>query len=178
MPFALLAATVLAASVGSADLGRVEDLPGRFQAAQGEARLVLVVSPTSTSCMRALRLIERDVLRELAGKPIRTYVVWTPMVFDDSREAALKEAQRSDSIYVEQFWDPTRRTARAYGKLVELPNNREMAWNAYFIHSRSASWNLAPPVPDDWMHQLGSDPRRLTAEAFRDKVRAVLGDSL
>ena len=166
----LLAMVALSPVHRTQELLSISDLPARFNAARGEARLVLVLSPTLPSCLSGARIVRRDVVDELVGEPVKTFVVWTPMMGDDSRDAAEHAADLLDTLDVDQFWDPNRSLAREYGKLVQLPNNRVLAWNVYMLHSRADVWRGGPPKPVAWMHQLGRDQRTLDGSTLLDLV--------
>ena len=132
--------------------------------------MVLVLSPTLPSCLSGARIVRRDVVDQLLGESVKTFVVWTPMLGDDTRDAAQHAAELMDTIDVDQFWDPNRRLAREYGKVVELPDNRILAWNVYMLHGRTDVWRGGPPKPVAWMHQLGRDQRTLDGSTLLDLV--------
>ena len=148
----------------------IGDLPSRFNASRGQARLVVILSPTYGTSLSGARIVKKDVLDNLLGEPLRTFVIWTPLRADDTRDAAQQATQLLDTIEVEQFWDPNRSIARQYGKVVDLPSNRTLAWNSYFVHGRADEWHDRPPVPASWMHQLGRDNRTLDGSTLLDLV--------
>jgi hypothetical protein len=62
---------------------------------------------------------------------------------------------------VRHYWDGEQKLGRAYGRVVELPRGRKLAWDVYFAFAPGTTWSAAPPAPADWAHQLGLDERHL-----------------
>ena len=131
---------------------------------------MLILAPTNASSLVGARIVRRDVLDQLVGEATRTFVVWTPMRADDTRDAAQKASNSLDTLDVEQFWDPSHSMARQYGQILDLPSHRVLAWNVYAVHGRSDEWKSGPPRPAAWMHQLGNDQRTLDGPTLLDLV--------
>lgn len=125
-------------------------------------------------CIHGARVVQKDVIDQLIGKPVRTFVVWTPVLFSDTRDDALAATKEFRGTFVEQFWDPARKLGRAYAKVVDLPAKRSLAWDVHFVHRASDSWQEVPPRPFDWMHQLGDDDRRLVGTSLKAMVENSL----
>lgn len=76
------------------------------------------------------------------------------------------------------YWDDGGATIRGYQRALELP---EPAWDIYMVYGPMTRWERdLPPMPDFWMHQLGSpeQPRvngpYLDLEVFAAQVHALL----
>jgi hypothetical protein len=76
------------------------------------------------------------------------------------------------------FWDGSGWLGKHYGKALDLPGNRPFAWDVYFVFDSQARWAEEPPVPREWMHQLGGlDQRRLDGDKLREAVRNLMQDA-
>lgn len=105
-------------------------------------------------------------------------VVWTPVLKSDSRESVEKARRLFADQRVTQYWDGDQRLGKTYGKIVELPNNRSLAWDIYFAFDKKAQWTDQPPEPATWAHQLGRDDRLLgEGETLRAAIEELLNDS-
>jgi hypothetical protein len=148
------------------------ELKAAFNADQGAAKILLIVSPTCPMCRSGAQVIEDSVLAQLGGDRPKVYVVWTKKLFGDNRDAASNAASLVPDRRARHFWDPTGYLGKQYGKTLELPGGRRFAWDVYLIFDPKVSWTDAPPVPAFWMHQLGGQKPelRLDGARFREAV--------
>ena len=73
------------------------------------------------------------------------------------------------------YWDADQSLGLAYGRDLELPRGRQLAWDIYFAYAAGVSWEERVPMPDDWVHQLGRDERHLGDGAgLRAAVESLL----
>ena len=56
-----------------------------------------------------------------------------------------------------------------------LPRGRQLAWDIYFVYAPGVRWEEEPPLPTQWMHQLGLDERHLNGDTLRGTVLDLLG---
>jgi hypothetical protein len=77
------------------------------------------------------------------------------------------------------YWDGSGTTTRTYQQVLGLP---ELAWDIYMVYGPLARWEgELPPIPELWMHQLGSreHPRVqgpfLDPDVFAARVNTLLG---
>lgn len=97
-------------------------------------------------------------------------VVWIDILPSDDEAAATRAATLFDDPRVTQFHDPQRRAGEALAAgLLDAPP----AWDIYLAYGPDAAWGAAPPVPADWLHQLGRE--RTAAERFRSGHDLVVG---
>ena len=75
------------------------------------------------------------------------------------------------------FWDHGQRLGIAYGKTIELPRARTLAWDIYFTFGSGTKWAAAPPAPVAWAHQLAFDERMLgNGDAIRASIESLLAE--
>ena len=117
-------------------------------------------------------------MAEIESDKLRVFVVWTPRLPADSRNKAVAATKLVEDKRASHFWDRGGHFGSQYGKLLKLPGKRTFAWDVYFVFDAGAKWNKAPPMPTEWMHQLGGgeDKRRLDGDKLRQTVKALLGD--
>ena len=105
---------------------------------------------------------------------IQVYVVWTPVLQEDGRQAAIDAMRHVSDERAMHLWDADKSLGFSLGKIVTLPRERKLAWDVYFAFDATAKWDDVPPKPADWMHQLGTDERTLDGEKLRDLVEKLL----
>ena len=115
-----------------------------------------------------------QVLNNLSRGKFKAYVVWTPVLFGDCREAAEESLREVPDPRVTHFWDKDKALGKRFGRILELPHGKKFAWDVYLLYDARAYWGDHPPEPNAWMHQLGQDERRLDGEKLRKKVAALL----
>jgi hypothetical protein len=115
------------------------------------------------------------VLNEIDDDRLAIHVVWTPVLASD-RETSVDEARKifEGDDRVEQYWDGGQWLGKAYGRIMELPRGRDLAWDIYFIFDDGVTWADSLPPPTDWQHQLGMDDRYLNGARLRESVRQRL----
>ncbi len=111
----------------------------------------------------------------LPSDELRLYVVWTPVLREDNRAAAVDAMTLVSGERVTHFWDADKILGLAFGTVVDLPRDRTLGWDVYFVFDRDLKWaHLQPPVPTEWMHQLGTDERLLDGQKLHESVKALL----
>ncbi|MGI8924152.1 MAG: hypothetical protein ACR2HJ_08975 [Fimbriimonadales bacterium] len=119
-------------------------------------------------------MIRDQVHLKLKDKRLATFSVFIPMVLGDKKAPAEESAKKMKRAGISSYWDGGLKLGRAYGKVVELPEAKTLAWDVYFVYGPDAVWGEAPPKPAYWMHQLGSDERCLDPDKFREAVKKEL----
>ena len=121
-----------------------------------------------------------DVIKPTAAPGLRAYVIWLPILPDDSAAAAAHAAARSAEPRVSHYWDPDRALGEELGKALALPSREAghtsgVAWDVYLLFERGTRWGAAPAF---WMHQLDDVPAttapRLSTPALRARLNALL----
>ena len=121
--------------------------------------------------------MQKNVLDEIDTDQLLIHVVWTPVLPGDDRKSVDKAQQIFPDKRVKQYWDGDQSLGKTYGKVVELPRERSLAWDVYFAFDRKSEWKEKVPKPDDWAHQLGRDERSLRdGDKLRQSVERLLND--
>ena len=111
-------------------------------------------------------MVQEEVLNRIDAKSLTVHVVWAPVLEDDDRDAAVEAQSLIPDKRAVHYWDGELALGIVYGRIVELPSGRDLAWDIYFAYPDGTRWDDRPPVPSDFSHQLGYDKRHL-----RDGVR-------
>lgn len=119
-------------------------------------------------------MVREQILENLNSDNVKVYVVWTPVLREDDRTTANEATQLIEDDRVQQFWDDDKSLGLSFGKIVTLPRERTLAWDVYLIFDREAEWQDQPPVPADWMHQLGIDEKTLDGKKLLTSVERVV----
>lgn len=110
----------------------------------------------------------------MTDERLKVYVVWTPVLREDDRQTAVKAIGKVPDERAIHFWDADKSLGFSLGKTVTLPRERELAWDVYFAFDAQAEWDDIPPQPADWMHQLGTDERKLDGQTLRVSIEKLL----
>ncbi len=114
----------------------------------------------------------RDAFAALRSERLRGFVVWVPMLAEDTPAAA--EAEAFADPRVARGWDATREIADGFAASLRL---RRTAWDVYLIYAPGITWrDDEPPAPSAWMHQLGPDVPAPVLDAAR--FQAMIGGLL
>lgn len=120
-------------------------------------------------------MAQEKILNVLPSDQLRLYVVWTPVLREDNRAAAVEAMTLVSGERVTQFWDADKSLGLTFGNVVDLPRDRTLGWDVYFVFKRDLEWDgEQPPVPTDWMHQLGTDERLLNGLKLHETVKTLL----
>ena len=119
-------------------------------------------------------MVQKAILDGLKDEKIKVYVVWTPVLWEDDRRAAVEAIGHVSDERAVHFWDADKSLAFSLEKIVTLPRGRPLAWDVYFVFDPQATWGDGPPKPATWMHQLGTDERKLDGDRLRIAVEELL----
>ena len=117
----------------------------------------------------------QTILKAVKSKKLKVYVVWTPVLREDDGQVAGKSSGLVLDDRAIHFWDADKSLGFSLGKIVKLPRERKLAWDVYFAFDMKAKWSNVPPQPAHWMHQLGTDERKLDGDKLRKFILAALG---
>ena len=119
-------------------------------------------------------MVLEKVLEQIESDDLSVHVVWMPVLrSDNAKEGLAAESFIPDERAV-HYWDGDNALGKVYGRLLTLPRGRQLAWDIYFVYEPGVEWKDEPPLPTDWMHQLGRDERSLDGDKLREAIRAVL----
>ncbi len=158
----------------------LQPLIDHFNAGQGKARFVAIVSSTCPACVFGAEAVKASVIEAYPDADIQVSLIWIDMLPTDNADAALK----SSALFgdppdprLKQFHDPNKRSGRAFARDL-LYKGGGPAWDIYLYYDKDAVWTDKPPKPVVWYHQLGGD-RRADPALFRPgtKLSAALRDA-
>jgi hypothetical protein len=155
----LLLATVLAAAgayyvyggssvpEGQAALVRLNsanfpDLKHEFNAASDRVRVVVMLSPTWSTCLRGASAVQ-SVLSRQGDSGTRVFVVWEPVILTDWAAPSTATLRRISDRRVQQYWDRGRLLSKAMGE----KDRDSIVWDYAAVYPRGAVWQDAPPKP-------------------------------
>ena len=115
------------------------------------------------------------MLEKVQSDQLSVHVVWTPVLAKDDFESAKVARSLIPDPRAVHYWDGDQALGLAYGKVLELPRGRELAWDIYFAYGEGVEWGDVVPPPTDWVHQLGRDDKHLgDGGKLRGSVEALL----
>jgi hypothetical protein len=83
------------------------------------------------------------MLASFAGKPVRTFVIWEPVLATDWTHPSPETLSRIPDPRVAQFWDKQRLISHSMGE----HDRRSIVWDYIAVYPRGALWNNRPPEP-------------------------------
>ena len=152
-----------------------------FNAASGSVRLLLLIDPACSVCLRGLADINDALLEQLDDPRVQTFVVHTDVIGGTPANVP-PAAGLISNRHVRHYWDPTGGFGQQVTKSLQLKRGaREVyAWDVWMIYDGKAQLptNGVPP-PVLFMHQLPpleNQPGRplLDGEVFAAEVRKLL----
>jgi hypothetical protein len=118
-----------------------------------------------------------EALLTASGAGFKAYVVWLPVLPDDTPRAARRALARfPEDPRVLHFWDDGLALSTAYHQVLELDRRKHrVAWDLYLLYAPGVVWHETPPIPSFWMHQLFvDDVPELDAAVLRRELEAML----
>jgi hypothetical protein len=143
-----------------------------FNAAAGNVRMLLILSPSCPGCQAGSRDVQAKLLEKIDFAQLRVFVVWFPLLDADSRAVAERSAAAFDDPRVTQYWAADWTLGNLYGKVLPFPKDYKyrVAVDVYLIFDEKQDWGAEVPRPVAFMHRLGTDERLFDA----DKLYAML----
>jgi hypothetical protein len=96
-------------------------------------------------------------------------IVWIPMLLDDSEDAARAATALIPDARACHYFDPNRQAGRVLAS--RMGGEGQVAWDIYLLFPPGVAWEDEPPLPIDWVHQLGNT-------GWADPARCHHGDDL
>lgn len=180
----VLAASEVPQAVAGAGFADFYDLPAGdysrlkkdFNDAAGNIRLLFLLSPTCPPCRDGARVMQTEVLEKVDSDRLKIFAVWFGLLDSDNREAAEFATTFLNDPRVVNYWLPDRSLGDLYGQILEFPSTYayKVAVDVYLLFDEKVEWRDGVPVPSFWMHQLGSDARRLDGNQLRASVQSLI----
>jgi hypothetical protein len=151
-----------------------DELKAAFNRDAGKVRLVLLVSPTCPVCLISARVTERYVLDRIPDPRLRVYVVWGPMLGEETEADARAATVHVPDGRARHFWTAGSAVAAAFAPPLGLAG--QPAWDTFQLFPAGARWGDAVPAPVYFMHVNKPLPpeRRFNGEKLAEQVRGAL----
>lgn len=155
-----------------------QELREAFNRDQGTVRVVTLLSPTCGGCLAAADLIRQHVLEKVDSPELRFYVVWGPMLGDETVDAARKATATLPDPRALHFWTSEEGVAQRFAEVIGLSGS-ERAWDTFQVFAQGRTWSDHIPAPDRYMHLHKPLPQELTFDGpkLADWVRELLAGS-
>ena len=150
-----------------------------FNAASSVSRLLFLVSPTCDICVSGALSAAQAVLSLPRECDFRLYLLWLPVLENDSIAAAAQTRARFPvDDRAEHFWDDNLQVSQTYHwtlQLGERQRRHRVAWDIFLLYRAGVRWEEAPPAPDFWMHQLFlEDVPKLDVDTLKYELEQTL----
>ena len=110
------------------------------------------------------------ILTDLASQPVRTFVVWEPVLFTDWSSPSTATLGRISAGHVSQFWDKGRLVSHSMGE----HDRGSVVWDYVAVYPIGAVWDASPPKP---LYE-GGPVVRVVDEARSALAQALKGDQV
>ncbi len=94
-----------------------------------------------------------EVLDKLPNKKLQIFVLWTPLLANDSQLAAQRAAALMPDSRVHHYWDLWSYANKHYAKEFDVPVSE--AWDLLAVYKPYLSWSGSLPEPTFWMQRRG-----------------------
>lgn len=126
------------------DLQSLDTLKNLFERDNGKIRLLLLMSPTCSVCVRGARWVQENILTKYPTADFQIYTVWMPTIRGDSKLAVPGAVALLPDSRVLHFWDPARLSGVFFKKNVAPDISSSVAWDMFFLYDENAKWDEIP----------------------------------
>jgi hypothetical protein len=152
-----------------------------FNRARGSVRLLLIVDPACSVCLRGMDDVNQALLAKVDDPRLQTFVVHTSVIGGEAKDVVPASGLMTNAR-VRHYWDPSGNFGRDVSKSLRLKHGTETvyAWDVWMIYDARANLSAnGVPAPALFMHQLPKlrgQPGRplLDGDAFAAKARELL----
>ncbi len=133
------------------DLTSINQLREIFDKDVGATRIILLVSPTCSVCVRGAGWVQKEILEANPDSRIRVYAVWFSMLETDAKEQ-WKHSRMTDSR-VAHFWDEQKLLGKRLAKHIEpksdwlIRTKSKVEWDAIYLFGPEAVWGENKEIP-------------------------------
>lgn len=153
-----------------------------FNNTKGSVRLLLIVDPACSVCLRGLADVNDALLKRTRDPRIQTFVVHENVIggaFDDIAPASTLLSNPN----VHHYWDPSGNFGREVSKSLNLRHHGDpvYAWDVWMVYDSNAALPAqGVPEPALFMHQLPKlrgEPGRptLDGDVLARKAQELMG---
>jgi hypothetical protein len=153
------------------------DLKEAFNRDRGKVRLLQLYSPTCRTCRICSRVVDRYVFDTISDPRLQGYIIWEPVLENDSREKAEGAVALVADPRVRHFWADSLEITQIFAEPVGI--KEPPVWDLMMVFSATAEWRDIPPVPDYFMYRKlqGLPPDRvLNARVLGEQIQRLLKD--
>jgi len=154
-----------------------------FNRSKGKVRLLFIVDPSCSACLRGLDDMNRDLLAQTRDSRLQTYVVHVPVI-----GAKAKHVQPAATLLpaenVRHYWNESGKVGWTLSNIFGIKNNKGAvyAWDVWLLFGADADWpSDGAPKAQVIMHQLeeleGTEFPPLDTKVFAQKVHAMLSNT-
>lgn len=93
----------------------------------------------------------QEILDRHPNGRIKVYVLWAPLLRNDSRTAAQAAAKYISDSRVEHFWDLWNWAIGVYSEQFNCPKLE--AWDLFAVYKPYLVWNDELPEPTEWFQR-------------------------
>lgn len=154
-----------------------------FNRAKGSVRLLFVVDPVCSGCLRGLDDVNKSLLAKTQDPRLMTFVVHLPVLKAGAKAKDVAPAGRLlQNVNVRHYWNPGGEFGQTLSEGVGLKHEGKLvyAWDVWLIYGPEAVWTgKHPPKPHRLMHQLwalqgSTEFPSLDSEVFAREVHQLL----
>ena len=167
----------------SAAFTRLDDdarqLRADFNRAKGTVRLIFVVDPSCSACLRGMDDMNRDLLSMTRDQRLQTFVVHVPVIGAEAKHVR-PAAKLLPSRNVRHYWNESGAVGWWLSQQFAIKNGKKSvyAWDVWLLFGPEAQWADKSPKPRVLMHQLeeleGTRFPMLDSKVFATNAREVL----
>lgn len=122
--------------------------------------------------------MQKYILEEVSDPRLKVYMVWGPMLGEETAEDAVVATAFLHDQRSIHFWTPLHDVAKLFQGPAGLPAD-ELAWDTFQLFSPTAEWGKTPPQPVYVMHVEKSLPKelRLNGNTLRGQIETLLSSA-
>lgn len=147
----------------------LKELKKDFNESSDEVRLLFIISPTWSGCLKGLADLNNVILDGNNDPNLRTLISYVPKL--NARESDVPRVTKIvTGGNTSHYWEDSGIIGDLFQHTLDI---NVYAWDVWMIYKPGAQWHdKYPPAPDFWMHNLWGveGVPHLESRAFADKV--------
>jgi hypothetical protein len=123
--------------------------------------------------------VRESVLEAYPDADLAVAIVWINMMESDDSAAVASISKIFTDGRVQQFSDPNQVVGKAVA--ASLGAEGEVSWDTYLFYGPGLKWDILPPVPTEYMHQLydyiwADQTKMRTGQDLLDGLRSAMAE--